>query len=377
MYQNQNRYNPYAQNIAIVKEYFKKPLVLVIAILYIATLICSFYIAATAGNSMSDMYSYMFESTGAYDQMTYDEAQILNMFTNSSFMSVFFIMCMIPSFILIGLQILAYFLIYFKSKNNDPSVSPKGGATIMFVISILSLIGAIFAALMLLLYAVILAVAGVAFMSDPSIASGDGAIGSAIFFVLCVLMIVITALLLTYSISHLSFYNSIRKSLTSVKLYNKGAGVFGVFSIIYGVFGIFSAITTLFSAPLMSLMSTLLSAQDMGGFPIEVFDKMAPMYTASGFSAMLSAVIMILTGVLALGYKKHINKYTNAFAGEQVEEAPMQSAPVYAQPTYTQPEYTQPTAPQESASATSTCPQCGTACDANAIFCNNCGNRIK
>ena len=113
----------------------------------------------------------------------------------------------------------------------------------------------------------------------------------------------------------------------------------------------------------------------------------------SGIAALVSAAIMILTGVLALGYKKHIKKYTYAFAGENLEEAPMQSAPTYAQPQYTQPVYTQPqysepeyTQPENTQSVepknetvvtSATCPQCGATCDENAFFCNNCGTRIK
>ena len=388
MYQNQNDYNPYAQNIAIVKEYFKKPLVLVIGILYIVSIIFSLISSLSMGSSMGDLYGSLFDYSVAMGEMTSQDAEIFQMFTNSGFMSTFMIVCMIPSILMVGLYVLAYFLMYFKSKNPDPNASPKGGVTILFVMSIISLIGMIFLTLMLALYAVLLVILGVVFMTDPSMSAEGGAIAGIIFIILALFMVALGALVLTYAIGEFNFFNSVRKSLTSVKLYNKGAGLFGVFSIIYGAFSIMSAFSTLFTGPMMSLMFGMIPESELEGFPVEMFSSMGSLYTISGISALISALIMILIGILALGYKKHIKKYTNAYAGEQMPEAPMQSAPVYtqqeysqptyAQPTYTQPEYTQPVeTTEEKAPAQNACPQCGASCDENAFFCNNCGTRIK
>lgn len=393
MYENQNNYNPYAQNIAIVKEYFKKPLVLTIGILYIVSIIFSLILSVTMGSSMGDLYSSMFEYSVALGEMTPQDAQVFQTFTNSGFLSTFMIIGMIPSILMIGLYVLAFFLMYFKSKNPDPNASPKGGVTILFVMSIISLVGVIFAALALVVYAVIMGILGVVFMTEPSMASEGGAVAGIIFIILALFFVALGGLVLTYSISNLNFFNSVRKSLTSVKLYNKGAGLFGVFSIIYGGFSIFSAISSIFTGPMLSFMFDMIPKNELEGFPIEMFDSMGSIYTVSGLAALVSAAIMILTGVLALGYKKHINKYTLAYAGQQVEEAPMQSAPSYTQPVYTQPTYTQPTyteptytqpaenqndfSQEERAQTQNTCPQCGNVCDSNAIFCNNCGTRIK
>lgn len=398
MYENQNNYNPYAQNIAIVKEYFKKPLVLVIGILYIVSILFALISSFSMGSGLGDLYSNLFEYSGIYAEMPAEDVQALQMFTNSGFMSTFFVLCMIPSILMIGLYVLAYFLIHFKSKNPDPNASPKGGVTILFVMSIIGLIGMIFLTLMLLLYTVIFAIMGVLFMTDPSMASEGGAVAGIIFIVFALFFLGLGAIMLIYAISGFTYINSIRKSLTSVKLHNKGAGLYGVFSIIYGGFGILSAISTIFTGPMMSLIFDMIPESELEGFPIEIFDSMGLMYTVSGFAALISALIMILTGILALGYKKHINKYTMAYAGQQTEETPMQSAPAYTQPTYTQPTYTQPqysqpestqseysqpenTQPVETVNETTvapcTCPQCGNTCDENAFFCNNCGTRIK
>ncbi len=393
MYENQNNYNPYAQNIAIVKEYFKKPLVLVIGILYIVSIVFSLIASVSMGSGLGDMYSSIFELSGVYSDMTAQEAEMIQMFTNSGFMSTFMLMCMIPSIIMTGLYVLAYFLIHFKSKNPDPNSSPKGGVTILFVMSIISLVGMIFLTLALVAYAVIVGILGVVFMTDPSMAGEGGAAAGIIFLILAVLFLGIGGLALTYSIGEFNFFNSIRKSLTSVKLYNKGAGLFGVFSIIYGCFSIMSAFSSMFTGPMLSFMFKMVPESELEGFPIEMFDSMGSIYTVSGLLALVSASIMILTGILALGYKKHIIKYTNAYAGEQMEEAPMQSAPAYSQPQYSQatytqpqysqpqysqPEYTQPLVTQENATPVQgACPQCGATCDENAIFCNNCGTRVK
>ena len=180
MYANQNNYNPYAQNIAIVKEYFKKPLVLVIGILYIVSIVFSLIASVSMGSGLGDMYNDLFMYTGAYAEMTAEEAQIIEMFTNSGFMSTFMIVAMIPSILMIGLYVLAYFLMYFKSKNPDPNASPKGGITILFVMSIISLIGIIFLTLALVVYAVVVGILGVVFMTEPSMASEGGAVAGII-----------------------------------------------------------------------------------------------------------------------------------------------------------------------------------------------------
>ncbi len=393
MYENQNNYNPYAQNIAIVKEYFKKPLVLVIGILHIVSILVSLIASVSMGSGIGDMYSTIFDYSVSLGEITAEDAQALEFFTNSGFMSTFMFICMIPSIIMVGLYVLAYFLMHFKSKNPDPNVSPKAGVTILFVMSIISLISMIFVTLAFVAYAVIVGILGVVFMSDPSMAGEGGAVAGIIFLVLALLFVALGALVLTYAIGEFNFFNSVRKSLTSVKLQSKGAGLFGVFSIIYGSFSVMSAFSSMFTGPMLSVLFKMVPESELDGFPIEIFDSMGSLYTISGIAALVSAAIMILTGVLALGYKKHIKKYTYAFAGENLEEAPMQSAPTYAQPQYTQPVYTQPqysepeyTQPENTQSVepknetvvtSATCPQCGATCDENAFFCNNCGTRIK
>lgn len=406
MYENQYHYNPYAQNIAIVKEYLKKPMTLVIGIMYAVTIVFSLISAVTVGSGFGDMFNSLMNLSGELSGLTAEEQQVMSLFTDSGFFSTMMIVSMVPSIIMTGLFVLAYLLMHFKSKNPNPDVSPKAGATILFVMSIMSLIGASIGALILVLYAVLLVIMGIVACADPGIASEGGVVLLVVFIILALLLLGMAAILLVYAISHLNFFNSIRKSLSSVTLTNKGAGVYGVFSIIYGGMSIFSSITTIFYGPLMKFMTSMVPPEEMVGFPVEIFDSIGSIYTVSGLSAMVSAVIMILDGIFALGYKKHINKYTNAFAGEQMPEQPMTNPPAFTQPAYTQPTYNEPqyseptysepqnpeptyaqpqytennqpdTPAQEQAGTYCNCPRCGSACKNTDVFCNICGYKIK
>lgn len=396
MYENQNYYNPYAQNIAIVKEYLKKPLVLTIGIFYIVSIVLSLINAFTVGSSFGNFFDAIFSLSGGLSGLTAEEQQILSLFTDSGFFSSVMIVALVPSIVMTGLYVLAYFLMYFKSKNPNPDASPKGGVTILFVMSIISLVSTILATLAIILYAVLFIILGIVAVTDPSMASDGGAVLMVVCIILALLMLGMGALLLVYSISNMNFYNSIRKSLSSVTLTHKGAGVYGVFSIIYGSLSVLSAFTTMFYGPLMKFMSSIIPPEEMVDFPVQIFDSLGSMYTMAGFSALVSAIIMILCGVFALGYKNHINTYLNSYAGEQMPEAPMTSAPVYTQPNYTQPayteqqynepQYTQPdytenyqqnTPDSDQTTLLCSCPRCGGACNDTDTFCNSCGYRIK
>ena len=400
MYENQNYYNPYAQNISIVKEYLKKPIVLTIGILYIVSIVFSLITAVTMGSSFGNFFDSILSYSGELSGMTAEEQQIMSLFTNSGFFSTIMICTMIPSIIITALYVLAYFLMYFKSKNPNPDASPKGGATILFVMSIISLVGTILASLIFLLYAVIFVIFGIVAAADPGMAGEGGVVLLVVFIILALLMLGIVAILLVYSISNMNFFNSIRKSLSSVTLTHKGAGVYGVFSIIYGGMSVFSAISTMFYGPMMKFMTSMIPQEEMVGFPTGIFDSLGSMYTLSGLAALVSSVMMILCGIFALGYKKHINKYINTYAGEQMPEQPM-TAPVYNQQGYSQPQYTQPTysEPQYSqpqytqpdytnnyqqnapdsdqTTLLYSCPRCGGACNDTDTFCNSCGYKIK
>lgn len=390
MYENQNYYNPYAQNIAIVKEYFKKPQVLVIGILYIVGIVISLISTLSSGANLGALYESLFEFLeSAYGiSTTAQDEQIISMYSNSAYMSTSMLFSMIPSVITVGLCALSYFLIYFKSKNADPNSTPKAGVTILFVLSIISLVGMALVTLLLVLVALLLIIFGIIFMTDSSFSADGGAVAGVVFIVFSLIYLALGAVLLTFSISDVCYINSIRKSLTSVKLQYKGAGLYGVLSVIYSIFMLFSSITTMCIGPLLKLLIEQIPSQELAYLPVQAFESMGSMFIFSGLASLVSAVMMFLMGTLALGYKKHIKKYTYAFAGEQTEEAPMQSAPVYTQPQYPQPQYSQPQYSQpeyaqpvestnETAAANGTCPQCGASSDENAFFCNNCGARLK
>lgn len=376
MYDNQNNYNPYAQNIAIVKDYFKKPLVLVTGIFYIFNVLFSLIYAVVGGSKLGDMYAMMFSSPEFTSGMTVSELEMIRTFTDSPFMSLLVTAFMVPSIITVVLFALAYFLIYFKSKNPDPNATPKAGVMILFVMSIISLVGTIFATLIFALYAVLFIILGVFSTSSQYMSSEDTTIMMIICIVFAVIMIGAAAIMLIYSISNMNYHNSIRKSLSDVELTCKGAGLYGVFSIISGIFSIFSAILTIAYGPLMNLTLNMIPAGEIDYMTQSIVSSFSSVYTLAGIMALVSSVISILVGALAVGYKKHIKNVKNSYIGEQVMEEPFYNPPVYSQPQYTQSYQPEPVVSDDSATK-NTCPSCGNTCSDDDMFCNNCGTRIK
>ena len=390
-------FNPFAQNVAIIKSYFKRPLVLAIAILYIIVAVASIAVTFSTSAGISEMYNTLFSIPEVTESMTEQDMKMFELYTNSSYMSISMASSMIPSLIIMALTVVSYFIIYLKSKNENPYATPRAGFTILFILSILELISAIGVSLLMILIVGVMAILSFAMPQELGLAYEDTTVLS-ITMIFCIIMYVILgAVLLTYAISKLRYLNSVRKGLTTVNISHKGAGIYGVFSIIFAVIGIFSAILIMLFAPIMNAITASL------GEPMitEMFSSLGSVFLVSGVVTVLSSVYMLLDGILALGYKKHIKNITDGFDGMNIPQ------PVYTQPTFTQPNIdTTPLAtaqldapafepeitletPSTKAEAPSPeqtpaptpqaicCPQCGASVNKSDIFCNTCGNKIK
>ncbi len=385
-------FNPFAQNVAIIKSYFKRPLVLIIAILYILASLASVVVAFTTSSGMSQMFSSLFSIPEVVEGMTAEDMQMFELYTNEGYMTISMMSSMIPSLILMGLTVASYFIIYFKSKNENPFATPKAGFTILFILSILELIASIGVALLLLLCVALFGILALAMPQEAGMSSGDSAVMVAVFIVLAVIYIALGAVLLTYAINKLRYINSVRNGLSTVNISYKGAGAYGVFSIIFAVMGIISSLTLMLFGPLMSALTASLGEPMLDS----LFAPLGNVFLISGAVSILSSVYMLLDGILALGYKKHIKKITNGFDGFFIPQPAYAAAPapatspvaetyapqenVQSAPVFEAPIVTNDTVAMETPVAKPQalcCPKCGAAVNKSDIFCNTCGTKVK
>ncbi|MBQ8860100.1 MAG: hypothetical protein IJ015_02035 [Ruminococcus sp.] len=385
----QTNFNPYAHNQAIVKSYFKRPLVLVLAILYIVSIVCSLASSFAMGNTFGDMYSTMLNFTEAPSEVS----DMFNSFSSSGLFTGFFAIAMIPSIILTALYATAYFIIYFKSKNENENSSPKAGFTILYVLAIMSLIYAIFVALLFVLFITLFIVGSIAMSQEPNITSEESTIFTVMFSVFAVIFAGMGAIMLIYAISNFNYIKSAKNSLCSANLSYKGATTYGVMSIIFGVSSFMSVLPSLMVAPIMNTMSQLIPSELESELPVEVFSQMSSLYLVSGIVSAISVAILIISAIIALGYKKHISNIKNGyFIPEPVFDAPTVQEATFNQPSpAVQPQKTDVINPDiqsqqkfepvifsdnETVAHVKHCPRCGTVAKEDDVFCNACGTKL-
>lgn len=376
------------QNNAYIKEYLKKPRILVLAIFTTVSLLFTVLYSILSFRSI--------DSVSSLDTIT-------NSTKYTSFSST------LGMFIQIGIGILfaaAIFMVYFKSKNADPASSPSGGIGILYVLTLINFIMTCIGSALLLVLVLI-----TAFIPDISTYENRGVLPFMLFILILVLFI-----WFFWSFSVFRFISSIKKGLnTSAPLTAKGATATGVFYIL-------SAVLSALAIPLIIMIPTGLGA----------LSSQVPSYTAelTILSKMMTAIIPIflllsvinvatniLYAVIALGYKKHISaynqsNYTSNFASGYVVSpyAPKQNPyvaspynyvgnptpspaenqdtpagenppPSTAAPVYppentdtTEQNHTDPIAENP---APAVCPYCGVPYDKESSFCETCGQRLN
>lgn len=387
---NQTTFNPFLQNQSIVKSYFKKPIVLVLAIMHSVCALLSIASAFILGPQLSRFYRNFFSFVGAYDEMSAEDLRIFETFTSEGQLSTFILSSMLPSLIFAALFATAYFIIYFKSKNENPSSTPKAGFTILFVLSVLNLISIAFAVLVIVICAIVAIVAGIMLSQEYYMSSSDSTAVLVIFSIMGVVFLGIAAVMLIYGISHLNYIKSARNSLSSVTLSAKGAGTYGVISLIYGIFTLLNALPLLFFKPLLNMMADIMPI----GYSVQFFEMLGDFFIFSGLLSLVSIAVIIIDAVIALGYKNHIKYVTSSYNAPNTEygfnapQAPTQgnagTAPVpymtAAEPTpapQPQAEF-EPTVSNDNAvnQRIKVCPRCNTPAKDTDVFCNSCGTKL-
>lgn len=375
--------NPYQQNVDILKGFFKRPIILVTAILTGASALLSMFSGIFTSNAVNSMLS------GYLNSMPYEVRKYIGEASTSN------VSISLP--VLTILLTVALFLFYFFSKNDTKNLAVP--TTMFKVISIIELVCiCVLTGLVFLLFLIgmigISAVQSYYSYSDEYSYIASGA--SVLLIVILIFVVIIMSLIIWYSAVKVKFACSIKKSTNSINLFKNGAKMFGVLTII------FSSISGIYVLAILSI----------------------PGMAYASFSGLVGVAANISLGVTAIQYANYIKDVSVNFA-TQPAYSPVNPEPFnpqnvaqppygvpYAEPVqpvnpvYQQPYEPQPVAPVEQAPETNVyepveqpateeivteapteeasavettnfCSACGNPVKPDDYFCNNCGNKLK
>lgn len=367
--------NPYAQNVSIIKGYFRKVLILILAVLqFLGTALsvtAALLLTTWSTHFLQSLLSQL--SADASSMGLSDIQSMVGFSVVSSYLSL------IPSAIGGVLVAVGYLFLFIKSRSKNPDSNPRPGATILFVLALIEMILSIIATVVLVISFIIAAV-GISVSASRTTGYNSFNAGSVILTVGLSAALYIF-LMLFYTVNKMRYFKSIKNSCSSTNLYTDGAGAFGVMNIIY-------AVMSLLSIGVIALLIPLSSwAGDLMGSDIGASMTSAPVTSIVAIFVpvvVISVVYQILTAIVAFGYKNYINKIKYNYKPAEVPEAPYQPEvkPQFTAPvSYSQPQnsYPQPTAqtPAPSVSTPTYCPACSSPVDADADFCSGCGYKLK
>lgn len=396
MYQNMynnpapmGNYNPYEQNSGLLKTFFSKPVVIILAAVGgVSALISiiSFFMQIGTLDTTIRYYNYMMGG------------QFASFYSNIKPLFIIFSICSIAMTII---NALGYFLLYSKSKNPDPQSNPKAGSTLLWVISIISFVVTCILAVFLIIVAFIL------FIASGEVSRYEASIMTTVG----VAMIIVALVFFFYFLFQFRFFSSIHTSFSSVQIVSKSSVAFAVFSIIFCVFAFISLFTSLDTATAMTVISGLLSivnsvflavfALSYNSFVKSVTTGANPIGGFMPNNGQFNPYNQNTNGQapnMNMGYSYRpqqppVND-NNQFNGQQYQNpygSSQQSSD--ADKAYKNPYFSQdfeeqtansqndifnqnPVQPEEQA-AQNKCPMCGAVHSGDDLFCGNCGARLK
>ena len=396
MYQNMynnpapmGNYNPYEQNSGLLKTFFSKPVVIILAAVGgVSALISiiSFFMQIGTLDTTIRYYNYMMGG------------QFASFYSNIKPLFIIFSICSIAMTII---NALGYFLLYSKSKNPDPQSNPKAGSTLLWVISIISFVATCILAVFLIIVAFIL------FIASGEVSRYEASIMTTVG----VAMIIVALVFFFYFLFQFRFFSSIHTSFSSVQIVSKSSVAFAVFSIIFCVFAFISLFTSLDTATAMTVISSLLSivnsvflavfALSYNSFVKSVTTGANPIGGFMPNNGQFNPYNQNTNGQapnMNMGYSYRpqqppVND-NNQFNGQQYQNpygSSQQSSD--ADKAYKNPYFSQdfeeqtanshndifnqnPVQPEEQA-AQNKCPMCGAVYSGDDLFCGNCGARLK
>lgn len=383
----QYRFCPYVQNISIIKNFLARPLTLIIGIFFAATAIFNFAVGIFPQNNSINL--------------NFDAISIM--------LSI------------------AFFLFYFFGKSQKPNVSFRAPITLIQVVSIINIVLAGISLVALALFILIASIIPTSVIDNLFKA----------YLPSLLISVPVILVQLFFYIFFLVFAGSIKKSASSIYLYKKGSGAFGVTSIILIVFNIAMYAASLILLPMFitqyneameSIASFAQSADAQYYFSnyLTNSDISSP-YTDIMYiiNFAITLISYLLLAIFAFSYKSYINKFikninvtdnnfksqdrfvphfaespvspeepiknnTPFLADAVFNDTPAMAPPIPPQSNTNNPQitfdpntisffdekqnpYTQPPLLEQSL----ICPNCGSWCNPRDLHCGACGHKLK
>lgn len=401
MYQNMynnpapmGNFNPYEQNVSLLKNFFSKPIIMILAILngvsFLLSII-SFFMQMGTMDSTMKYYTYVLGN------------QYSSVYSNVLPIVVITALC---SLVFTLLNALGYFFLSFKAKNPDPKSNPAVGAKILWVLSIIKLVLACIGAVILIILAFIL------FSVSSDFAKFDYGLANSGTIAVVGVMFIIAAVFIFFNLFvEFRFFSSVNASFNSVQIKSKSSIAFAVFSIITAVFSVIALFLNMDTATFLSIITNILNiviyialavfAISYKSFVNELTTGANPMGGFMPNNGQFNPYNQNTNGQapnMNMGYSYQpqqppVND-NNQFNGQQYQN-PYESAqqPSEADKAYKNPYFSQdfeektvnsqndafnqnPVQPEEQA-AQNKCPMCGAVYSGDDLFCGNCGARLK
>lgn len=367
MYEQQ--FNPYAANVDIVKGYLKSGKVLTLGILHLISIVVSILAALTISSSINFYdYSQLLKNMGIDPSQVTAAGNAPMYGVTASAIAGTAVSSIFTLLVAIG-----FFIMFAKSRSDNPDSNPSGGVGILRVISLIGFICSIIGVIFL----VILFVLSYFLLNELVTNSNLDSNAATVIWIVCgVLILIFSFFLIFVTASCKNFYRSIKYSLNSADLHTKGAAAYGVINIIGAVFLGLSLV----------------------GSAVTVFSSGGAYSLISLISTALSFITAIFTASFALGYNSYIKRFKYNYSAPygagpaNVYSEPVAQQPYYAaQQPYNNDMYNSYNAPVQqnqpnpySAEAQrpspqeqpSFCPNCGAKTEPNAPFCPNCGAKL-
>lgn len=285
--------SPYARNLTIVKGFFKKPIVLCFALLSLAMFVVSIFNQMAANETAQEILDVLSDFYGKDLGTASNSGSSTNVLT----------------FIITGITVLCFFMIYFMSQSSNPNVSPAPFFTILHVFSVIELVIVAISTVIMVIVTIIFAVADFSNLELEEYMSS-----SASYFkttIVVALIICIACMLLAFFLfnSQTAFLKSCKRSCKEPALQKKGAKSYGNLCF---VFAVLDLVGLLIVYLVMKSMSDMF-AEMMGGVSPSSFTISA----VSLISSILPPVSYILRGVIAKSYAKYVDEnagYAYAYA---------------------------------------------------------------
>lgn len=348
---NNNIGNPYQHNVDIIKGFFRRPIILALAILMAVSCICTMFFGMFAVSVEAFNGPILNNSTFDFNTMVSSSSGNITLPTTSILVTV------------------SFFFFYFFSKSQSKSL--KVPAKIFKIVSLIELI-----IVYVLFISFIVAVAVVFAYGFEAVDKGFSTLFSSafnydglseqvrheIFTVACS-----TALMTLFIVGAVSvwiytmryrFSKSIVDSMSGIHLYKNGAMTYGVISIISGALSV--AVVPSFYMIFTPMYATVL---------------LVP--------TLIGSAVTIIMGIVAIKYASYIKNISINFSAEPVyatdeaddfdEAMPFGNIHGVTSHIDDSNPYAQPT--QDNAN--NFCNKCGNSVTADDLFCNKCGNKLK